>query len=205
MSFRHEEQAGDFCHWSRTLWVGMIFIVSFLGYEFVHFARHQEHVSALKGISLAISEYHDAHKILPVEEPDDLLKGGWRKRLYDSQFSRGAYGSAEGWRQVLEKYALLVPSDSPWLDGKTQSILEMRDRSGNPVVVVQLPKPFQGRGCSVLVLNSNRQRLRFNDGPEDFPLTVLRDMNSLRRDGSTRFIPPNADEAVILKILGGDD
>lgn len=81
----------------------------------------------------------------------------------------------------------------------------MRDRLENPVVVVQLPKPLQGRGCSVLVLAPNRQRLQFNGGSEDFPLTVLRDMNSLRLDGSKRLIPRNADEGVILKILGAND
>lgn len=81
-----------------TLWEVMIFMMAFGGYEFVRFARHQEHISALKGISLAIVEYHDAHQILSVEEPDDLSKGGWRKRLYDSQSMRGAYGSAERWQ-----------------------------------------------------------------------------------------------------------
>ena len=187
-----------------TLLVSLALMMSLSSCEFVRFVRYQEHVSSLKGIGMAISEYHDAHHVWPVDGDDDLWNGGWRRRLYESESMRGAYGSDERWQQVLERYAFLIPKDSPWLEGKTQTYKELRERYGEPVVVIQLPKSLLDRHCSALILDSDRKRLRLRDG-EEFSLTILRDMIGLRRDGSTSLIPSDADVESILKILQKDD
>lgn len=188
-----------------TLFGAMIFLIILSVSGFLRFARYQEHVSALKGIGMAFSEYHDAHHVFPIENQDDLWEGGWRKRLYDSRSMRGAYGSQEAWQQVLEKYALLVPADSPWLDGKAQSVKDLRERYGLPVVVIQLPTALRDRRCSTLILDSEHLRLRLRDGAE-FPLTILRDTIGLRSDcGSTNLIPHDATAELVLEILQNDD
>lgn len=187
-----------------TLLASLALIMSLSSCEFVRFVRYQEHVSALKCIGMAISEYHDEHHAFPVEGEDDLWNGGWRRRLYESESMRGAYGSEERWRQILGNYALLFPEDSPWLEGKTQTYKELRERYGEPIVVVQLPKSLLDRHCSALILDSDRKRVRLRDG-EEFSLTILRDMIGLRRGGSTSLIPSDADVELILKTLQNDD
>ena len=188
-----------------ALWGAMIFLIIMSVSGFLQFARYQEHVSALKGIGMAFSEYHDAHHVFPIGNQDDLWGGGWRKHVIDSDFMRGAYGSQDAFRQVLERYALVVPSDSPWLDGKAQSVKDLRARYGLSVVVIQLPTALRDRRCSALILDSEHLRLRLRDGTE-FPLTILRDTIGLRSDcGSTNLIPHDATAELVLQILQSDD
>lgn len=47
----------------------------------VRFARYQKHVSTFKGIVMAFSEYQDKHRVMPIENHDDLWRGGWRTHL----------------------------------------------------------------------------------------------------------------------------
>lgn len=187
-----------------TLWAAMIFLVSWSGYGFIRFARYQEHVSALKTIGMAFSEYHNAHEVLPIENQDDLWKGGWRMRLFDLPSMRRTNGSQEAFLQVLDRYALLVPAGSKWLEGEPQSYKDLKGKYGYPVVVVQIPKELLGSHCSALILDSEHQRLRRQDETE-FPLTILRDMIGLRPDGTTILIPSDASAELILKILQKDD
>lgn len=186
------------------LWAWMICLVSWLAYEYLRFARNQEHVSALKGIGVAFVEYDGAHQALPIESLDDLWAGGWRRKVIDSPFMKGAYGSEDAFQRILERYALLVPAESKWLDGEPLSFKDFRKHHGSPVTVVQLPKDLRGRHCSALILDAKRQRLRLRDGAE-FPLTILRDTSGLRLDGSLSFIRSDAAVESILKILQQDD
>lgn len=188
-----------------TLLGAMIFVICLSVSGFFQFMRYQKHVSALKCIGMAFSEYHDEHHVFPIESQDDLWSGGWRKHLYDSRSIHDVEIPQDAWEQVLEGYALLVPLDSPWLDGVPQSVKDLRERYGLPVVVIQLPKDLQERRCSALILDSEHQQLRLRDETE-FPLTILRDVIGLRSDcGSTILIPREATAERILQILKDDD
>lgn len=117
---------------------------------------------------------------------------------------KGAYGSEDAFQQVLERYALLVPAESHWLNGEPLSFKDFVKHHGRPVTVIQLPKDLRGRDCSALILNAEHQRLRRRDGSE-LPLTILRDTIGIRLDGSLSFIPTDATVESILKILQQDD